>query len=108
MAGRKPLGFQSLASDIPVSPKQEDANEPPILDSGRKRIQVEDGPQWPSREPKPAPQLATAQLSMRLPPTEKQLFDELARRSRLSKPELLRRMMRAYQQHPNPDELDHE
>lgn len=60
---------------------------------------------WPSREPVPQRSRATEQLAMRLPYEDKELFDKLAEEGNLSKPQLLRRMIRAYQSHPDPSSL---
>ena len=58
---------------------------------------------WPSREPVQPRSKATEQLAMRVPKEDIMLFNQLAAEGKFSKPQLLRRMMKAYQNHRNKE-----
>ena len=80
----------------------------------RAPLQIEEEAEpWPSREPRsvpvgvgqgPAP-TEMIQLSMRAPRRDVEEFKRLARLGNYSQPQMLRRMLRAYLEHPNKNDL---
>lgn len=100
MGARKPLGLGEFRVE-----RQRPSRTDQAYDSGP-GTGADDVELWPSREPPQRREKPTEQLAMRITPEEKRVFDQLAMNSRISKPALLRRMMRAYRDHPDPESLD--
>ena len=58
--------------------------------------------EWPSREPQKTKSRAVEQIAMRVPKEDLDLFNQLASEGNFSKPQLLRRLMRVYQDCEKP------